>query len=104
MSEKFIVTNYDRDELISVIREAFREELKESFIQQEKESDLNSLLSRKEVAEFLKISLPTLLNYQKSGILRCHRIGSRVLFKKSEVMEALQMPIKYRRWNDLRSM
>ena len=29
MSEKFIVTTYDRTELISMIREALKEELKE---------------------------------------------------------------------------
>jgi len=102
MSEKFFVTTYDRDELISMIKEAFKVELTEHLNQQEMESDHNILLSRKEVADYLKISLPTLHNYQKSEILKSHRIGNRVLFKKGEVMEALQQPIKYRRWNDTR--
>ena len=85
-----------------MIREAVREELNECLNQQRKESDNNKLLSRKEVAELLKISLPSLSNYKKSGILKFHRIGSRVLFMKVEVMEALQMQIKYRQWNDRR--
>ena len=97
MSEKFFVTTFDRDELISMIREAFKEELNEYLKQLGKESDSNKLLSRKEVAELLRISLPTLNNYKKSGILKCHRIASRVLFMKGEVLEALQLPIKYRR-------
>ena len=104
MKEKFLVTNYDRDELISMIREVFKEELNGYLKQLGKDSDSNKLLSRKEVAELLRISLPTLNNYKKSGILKCHRIGNRVLFKKGEVMEALKLPIKYRRWNDRRYM
>jgi excisionase family DNA binding protein len=102
MSEKFFVTNYDRDELVLMIREAFKVELIEHLKKQERESDYNILLSRKEVAEYMKISIPTLHNYQKSGILKYHRVGSRILFMKGEVMEALQLPIKYRRWNDRR--
>lgn len=104
MSEKFFVTTYDRDEIISMIREAFKGELNEYLKQQGMESDINKLLSRREVTEYLKISLPTLDNYRKSGILKCHRIGNRVLFNKGEVMEALQLPIKYRRWNGRRDM
>ena len=104
MSEKFFVTTFDRDELISMIRDAFKEELNEYLKQLGKEGDNNKLLSRIEVAELLRISLSTLNNYKKSGILKCHRIGNRVLYNKGEVMEALELPIKYRRWNDRRGM
>jgi len=104
MTEKVFVTTYDRNELISMIREGFKEELNEYHKHLGKESDSNKLLSRKEVAELLRISLPTLNNYRNSGILKCHRIGNRVLFKKDEVMEALQLPIKYHKWNDRRFM
>ena len=102
MSEKFFVTNYDRDELISMIKEAFKAELKESMNQQEKEIEYNVLLNKKEVAEMLKISLVTIHKYLKSGKLKYYRLGRRIYFKKGEIMEALQLPIKYRRWNDRR--
>ena len=55
MSEKFFVTNYDRDELISMIREAFKEELNEIHDQQKREKDFSTFLSRQEVAKLLKI-------------------------------------------------
>ncbi len=93
MSEKFFVTTYDRNKIIAMIREAFQEGLMECLDQQTKGKDYNILLSRQEVAQLLKISLPTLFNYQKSGILKSHRIGSRVLFNKGEVMEALQQSL-----------
>lgn len=97
MAEKYFVTNYDRNEIITMIREALHEEVTESLEQQKKDKDFNILLTRQEVAQQLRISLPSLHNYQKSGILKSYRIGKRVLFKKGEVMEALQFPIKYRR-------
>jgi hypothetical protein len=47
MAEKIFVTNYDRDELVSLIKEAFKEELKEILKYQEKPDDYDILLSRK---------------------------------------------------------
>ncbi len=95
MTEKFIVTNYDHDDLVSVIKEAFREELKEILAQKEKEKDYNVLLSRKEVAELLKISLVTLHRYQKDGILPYSKLGIHIYFKKGDIMKALETQVKY---------
>jgi predicted DNA-binding transcriptional regulator AlpA len=103
MTEKFFITNYDRNEILSLIREGFKKELMEYLNLREKEKanekDFDILLSRREVVQLLKISIPSLHNYQKSGILKSYRIGKRVLFKKGEVLEALKTPIQYRRWN-----
>jgi len=96
MEDKFIVTNYDRNELISIIREAFREELKESLNQKEKETDYNLLLTRKEVSDLLKVSLVTVSKYMKEGKFPYHRLGRHIYFKKGDVMKALDIPIKYR--------
>ncbi len=54
-----------------------------------KNQNLNILLSRKETAKLLCISLPTLNEWTKTGILKAHRIGNRVLYKEKEVIEAL---------------
>jgi excisionase family DNA binding protein len=43
-------------------------------------------LNRAEASDFLKISLPTLHQYTKDGTITCHRIGSRVLYKKSDLL------------------
>lgn len=48
------------------------------------------LMSRKEVARFLDISLPTLHAWSKNGILTSYRIGNKIRYKKHEVLEALQ--------------
>src|SRR5688572_2939548 len=47
-------------------------------------------LSRKEVAKLLKITLPTLHDWTKLGILKSYKMGTRVLYKESEVKEALE--------------
>lgn len=100
MAEKFIATNYDREDLILMIREAFRDELKAILTQKENESDSNVLLSRKEVAEFLKVSLVTVSKYQREGRFPYTRLGRHIYFKKGEIMKALETPVRYqhRRW------
>ncbi len=56
-------------------------------------------LSRVEVANLLKISLPTLNEWTKLGHLQSYRIGNRVLYKADEVDESLSKVknLKYRR-------
>ena len=57
-------------------------------------------LTRKETAEMLNVSLPTLHSYVKKGYLPAHRVGEKtVRFKKEDVENALSAaePIKYRR-------
>ena len=89
MAEKFVVTNYDRTELAEILAK------------QEKESDYDQLLSRKEVADLLKVSLVTVSKYQKQGRLTFYRIGRHVYFKKGDIMQALEdhMKYKHRRFN-----
>lgn len=53
----------------------------------EKQSDY---ITRKETAELLKITLPTLHDWCKVGYLKPYKIGARVLFKKSEVIATLE--------------
>lgn len=47
-------------------------------------------LSRKETAQLLKITLPTLHDWTKIGILKAYKIGTRVLYKEAEIKEALE--------------
>lgn len=57
-------------------------------------------LTRKETAEMLGVSLPTLHSYVKKGYLTAHRVGEKtVRFKREDVEKALNAvePIKYRR-------
>ena len=60
----------------------------------------DKLLTRKEVANFLNISLPTLHDWTKSGRIKAYRIGSRILYKSSEVIDSLtQIKVTFRLHN-----
>lgn len=68
--------------------------LKEIILPQKEEEEL---LTRKQVAEILGISLVTLNQYTKDGILPCYYLGSRVRYKRNEVFESLKRFKKYER-------
>jgi excisionase family DNA binding protein len=46
-------------------------------------------LSRKEVSQILKVSLVTISDWSKRGLINSYRIGTRVRYKSDEVEEAL---------------
>lgn len=50
----------------------------------------DKFLSRKETAKTLHISLPTLSELNKNGVIVAHRIGKRILYKQSEINKALK--------------
>ncbi len=62
---------------------------KELLTGQAPNSSNDELISRKDAAQLLGISLPTLHSYTKDGRIPAYRIGSQVRFKKSEVLDCL---------------
>jgi excisionase family DNA binding protein len=47
-------------------------------------------ITRKQAITILGISAPTIINWSKSGIIPCYRIGSLVRYKRSEIEESLK--------------
>ena len=47
----------------------------------------DDLITRNDTAKILKISLPTLHNWTKIGLLPSYKVSSRVRYKRSEIME-----------------
>jgi len=68
------------------------EENQKRLFSQETKKSLNNdkYLTRREVTQLLKISLPTLHRYTKDGVLRSYRIGGKVRYKQHEVETALK--------------
>lgn len=84
-------------QLHNITPEEFKNELLEGFESKLKEfqkrthSKANTeYLTRKEVGAFLKITMPTLLDWSNKNILKAYRIGNRVLFKKEEIENVLK--------------
>ena len=55
-----------------------------------KESRSTELLTRKEAARLLRISLPTLADWTQQGIIHAFRIGRRVFYLVSDIQNALK--------------
>lgn len=47
------------------------------------------LLTRIETAKLLGVTLPTIIDWQKKGILKGYRIGNRIRYKHAEIMETV---------------
>jgi hypothetical protein len=56
---------------------------------QPKSDERTSLLTRAEVCKILHISYPTILSYEKRGLLIGKRVGHRVLYEYTTVQESL---------------
>ena len=86
--ESFIMSSIPLNELITVISETVK-------IEFERQNNLstpppdNEYISRKETSQILGVSLPTLWDYTKRGLLPSYRIGSRIRYKKEEVFKSL---------------
>ena len=78
------------------LREVLKEINPQERTQQSKKETYGT---RKEVAKELKISLPTLNDFTKKGIIKAYRIGGRVLYSWEEIYKSLQeiKSQKYRR-------
>ncbi len=76
------------DHLNSTLLDGMEERIKELVERPEKKEV--KYLTRKEVAELLSISLPTLHDWSKRKILNPYRIGNRVYFKIDEIDQSLK--------------
>lgn len=86
--DNFILSTYSPEELTGIINTAVKEAVK--LIQASpKEKPGETLLSRKETADKLKISLVTLNDWTKRGLIQSYLIGGRVLYKDSEIEGSL---------------
>jgi hypothetical protein len=73
------------------VQESVREELKIALsdLKSRANPDEEPLVTRKEIGQYLRISLVTLSDWKKRG-LPCHQKRGRVLFLKSEVLAWLK--------------
>lgn len=83
-----ILSQFTIDELTDKICERFKKELQNFAPPQPQQPE--ELLTSKQSAKLLGVSLPTLHKWKTEGRLKFYRIATRVRFKRSEVLSALQ--------------
>lgn len=96
--EKIILNSLTESDLKRIFREVLSEKAESNAVQIKPDGKI-SYLNRFEVVKLLRISLPTLSNWTKAGILQSYRIGNRVLFREDEIISSLQKVknLKYKR-------
>jgi excisionase family DNA binding protein len=93
MSENLVLTSVTLDELCNKVAERVLQ-LKESNPTKVLDSKEGEIVSRENAAKMLGITLPTLRRYTVEGLIPSYRIGSRVRYKKSEILDSLKATTK----------
>ncbi len=95
MADILQIASISQQEFTELLRSVVREEL--TAIQPDKNS--NKYLSRQEAAEMLHITLPTLWEYTKLGLIEGSRIGRRVLYSEQAIQDAVKSipSLRYKR-------
>lgn len=88
MEPKYILTNISLAEIETVIKNAVAEILAQQGNKPHNEN--SDLITREQTAELLRVSLPTLHNWTKSGLLQSYKINTSVRYKRDEVMRIFQ--------------
>jgi excisionase family DNA binding protein len=79
-----------KDEIIKGVVMALKEQ---NFQFQNSEED--QILTREEAAKMLSVSLVTLWTWDKKDILQTYRIGNKIRYKKSDLLNALTKKNKF---------
>jgi excisionase family DNA binding protein len=87
--EKVFFTQVPIADLQGYIAQTIQRELSAILKAEQTAPDPGELVTRKEAAQYLGLSLPTLHEYTQRGILTAYRIGSRVRYRRGELSNAL---------------
>ena len=85
MDQQIVLSTVPLTDLVNEIVRAIRADIDTAAAPQPEE-----LLTRQETAKQLHVTLPTLRDYTRRGYLKGYRMGNRVLYKRNEVLNALQ--------------
>ncbi|HEY4875440.1 MAG TPA: helix-turn-helix domain-containing protein [Puia sp.] len=90
---KILINNFTEEELISIIKKALNEFFKDrDFSKADKK-----VLSRKEAAHYLKLSLPSLDKLTKQGKIKVSRLGRSKKYLLSDLDKAFeQLTIRFK--------
>ena len=90
--QNIILFSLEPGELKKIVFDTLNEVLEKNVLvkKESDEPEPEKLLSIRETKDLLKISLPTLHQWKKTGKIPFYRISNRVYFKRSEILESLK--------------
>ncbi|WP_435255279.1 helix-turn-helix transcriptional regulator [Tenacibaculum sp. A30] len=62
----------------------------ENYLKELSKKKNDEILTRQEVADYLKISFATIYSWNKHGILNPIRMGNRVFYRKQDILNVLE--------------
>lgn len=86
--------NLTEKQLKEIVAETVRQELETISTSSFQKDRYPKYYTRQETADRLRISLPTLNEYTKKGIIAGKRVGTRVLYTENAIQEALKKMYK----------
>lgn len=86
--EQVVFTQVPIVDLQGYIAQTIKEQF-EAIRKAESTPDPDELVTRKEAARYLGLSLPTLHDYSQRGIVTAYRLGSRVRYRRGDLSNAL---------------
>lgn len=95
--ENLIFSQIPINELKNIISETVRDEMQKFNVPTPQPE--TEFITRNETAQILGISLVTMNDWTKRGLIIGYRIGTRLRYKKGEILEAVKQiqTLKYRR-------
>jgi excisionase family DNA binding protein len=85
--QNVILSSISIDDLTTIIRSCVKSEMANSVTQPPNEEEF---ITENEVKEILQVSKVTLKKWRDNGKLPYYRIGSRIRYKRHEILVALQ--------------
>lgn len=92
--QNLLLCGMNRTEVEEMISEAIEKALKtfSSGITLDKSESIDILLTKKQAAAYLQVSVPTLTLYINKGFIKAYSVaGTRMRFKQSELDKALKL-------------
>jgi excisionase family DNA binding protein len=88
--KQIIMQNIGVEDLVSIIEAVVKPLLIDSDEQKQNSNPEVKLLTRKQTAEMLHVSLMTLYKWNKADVLKSYGVGNRVYYKLEDIEEALK--------------
>lgn len=95
MENNFVLSPISLTDFETLIKSCLRSELQSQLPPPPKEE--GELITTAEATKLLRVSKVTLSKWRTEGRIKFYRIGTRIRFRKSELLEALQTTKKYGR-------
>ncbi|TYA52736.1 helix-turn-helix transcriptional regulator [Formosa maritima] len=83
------ITEVTIDELADAVADKLMFKI-ENYLKVLSKKQNDEILTRQEVADYLKISLVTIHSWNKYGILNPIRMGNRIFYKKQDILDVLE--------------